>query len=114
MVVCWTGWSEYLAKLLFYWDFNGAKKRKYAASGRCVEENALLVSGLRSQHGQMGNSNSNNCWSQSTPTTPATCVCVYRLTDLFVRYLRNWTANFFNDFLKAVLDEICCSGSPLY
>ncbi len=58
---CWcqTDWSEYLNKLLIYWDFhaqpslgfteNGPKKRKYPVSGSCVDENALLMSEVRGE-----------------------------------------------------------------
>ncbi len=61
MVCCWcqTEWSEYLKKLLIYWDFhaqpslefteNGPKKRKYPVSGSCVDENALLMSEVRGE-----------------------------------------------------------------
>ncbi len=54
-----TGWSEYIKKLLIYWDFhtqpsleiteNGLKKRKYPVSGSCVDENALLISEVRGE-----------------------------------------------------------------
>ncbi len=50
--LCQTDWSEYLKKLLIYWDFhaqpslvfteNGPKKRKYPVSGSCVDKNALM------------------------------------------------------------------------
>ncbi len=53
------GWSEYLEKLLIYWDFhtqpslgfteNGQKKRKYPVSDSCVDENALLMSEVRGE-----------------------------------------------------------------
>ncbi len=56
---CQTGWSEYLKKLLIYWDFHaqpslgfteyGPKKRKYPVSGSCVDENALLMSEVRGE-----------------------------------------------------------------
>ncbi len=46
-------------KLLIYWDFhtqpslgfteNGPKKRKYPVSGRCVDENVLLMSEVRGE-----------------------------------------------------------------
>ncbi len=46
-------------KLLIYWDFhtqpsleiteNGQKKRKYPASGSCVDENVLLMSEVRGE-----------------------------------------------------------------
>ncbi len=46
-------------KLLIYWDIhaqpslvfteNGPKKRKYPVSGNCVDENALLMSGVRGE-----------------------------------------------------------------
>ncbi len=47
------------AGLLIYWDFHtqpslgftesGPKKRKYPASGSCVDENALLMSEVRGE-----------------------------------------------------------------